>query len=80
MDGALKPQRAPGSRMITPPSCGKVSRPCHLADRRSPAPSPAGDLRSSRRRGLEIRAEPPACSILDIGQQLIFNRADRSRR
>jgi len=38
------------------PCCGKVSRPCHGADRRSPAPR--GDLRSRRRRGHETRAEP----------------------
>jgi hypothetical protein len=49
--------------------CGKVSRPCHAADRRSPAGRPAvqltagsGDprrtLASSSRRGLETRAVP----------------------
>ena len=39
--------------------CGKVSRPCHPADRRSPVPRrfKKGDLRSGSRRGQETRAE-----------------------
>src|SRR5208337_4794224 len=59
------------------PSCGKVSRPCHLADRMSPTPSPAADLRSSRRRGLETRAEPrPAADPRSSGRRGLETRAE----